>query len=117
LPTRTTLLSMKQHGKAVNQPGKSPKAKRHFGFKLRYLGLAFVVLWAAYEFWHVQAPELAHLNQQNAQLQNQLSTLQHQQTTLNKQVQELQSDTYIAKYATNHYNLILPGQVPFDLGH
>jgi cell division protein FtsB len=117
LQARTTLLPMRQNGKVTNQPGKPPGMKKRSRFKLRYLGVALVAGWAAYEFWHVQAPQLADLNQQHAQLQSQLSELERQQNTLNNQVHELQSDAYIAKYATSHYNLILPGQVPFDLGH
>jgi cell division protein FtsB len=108
---------MGQHLKVSNEPDRSRGVKRVSWVKLRYIGLALVVLWAAYEFWYVQAPELTLLNQQHAELQSQLTALQHQQHALNGQVLELQSDQYIAKYATSHYNLIVPGQVSFDLGH
>ena len=115
MPSRTTLVSMQNQTPKSDRPGKSPRKQTLF--KLRYVGLVIVLGWVAYEFFHVQAPELSQLRKQNAQLQSQLSTLEKQKSDLQNQVQNLQSDKYIEKYATTHFGLILPGQVPFDMSH
>lgn len=114
LPSRTTLVSMQNQAPKSNRSMNSPRKQTLL--KLRYVGLVIVIGWVAYEFFHVQAPELNRLSQQNAQLQNQLSTLQKQKGELQSQIQNLQSDKYVEKYATSHFGLILPGQVSFDMG-
>ncbi|WP_051663166.1 FtsB family cell division protein [Alicyclobacillus macrosporangiidus] len=84
-------------------------------FKLRYLMLATVCVWAAYHYWHVQRPQLTQLSAKQAQLEQQLAALQKQHDSLAQEAQQLQDDRYIARYASDHYNLVLPGQVPFDV--
>ncbi len=115
LPSRTTLLSMQNQTPNSHRPLKS--RRKQTLLKLRYVALVIVIGWVAYEFFHVQAPELNRLRKQNAQLQSQLSDLEKQKSDLQNQIQNLQSDKYIEKYATTHFGLILPGQVPFDMGH
>ncbi|MCL6517376.1 septum formation initiator family protein [Alicyclobacillus sp.] len=84
-------------------------------FKLRYLLLAAVCTWAGYHYWHVQRPQLEQLSSKQAKLESQLAALQKQHDQLVQQAQQLQDDRYIARYASDHYNLVLPGQVPFDI--
>jgi cell division protein FtsB len=52
-----------------------------------------------------------------AQLQQSLNAAAKQHAELVKQSNQLQDDSYIARYASEHYNLILPGQVAFDVKH
>src|SRR5579875_3394926 len=115
LPSRTTTLSADKYSSSSRKPDKS--SRKSSIFKLRYVILALICGWALYEYRYVQAPQLTTLRTQHEQLQSQLSSLQQQQSALKSQIQELQSNAFIEKYATEHYNLILPGQVPFDLGH
>jgi cell division protein FtsB len=91
------------------------RASKRPWMRLRYIAVIVVCGWAFYHYLHVQQPQLAQLNAKQTQLQGQLSTLQKQRDQLTKESQQLQNNTFIARYASQHYNLILPGQVAFDV--
>lgn len=84
-------------------------------FRVRYLAVAVVLVWALFRFWHVEMPQLSQLSRQQQALQTKLSSLQTQQGHLKTQVKEYQNDAFIAKYASEHLHLVLPGQVPFTV--
>ncbi|CAM3963108.1 FtsB family cell division protein [Alicyclobacillus pomorum] len=96
---------------------KSPAPRRRKWFRLRYIALLAVCGWATYYYWHVQYPQLKMLSMKQAQLQQSLNAAAKQHAELVKQSNQLQDDSYIARYASEHYNLILPGQVAFDVKH
>lgn len=83
--------------------------------RLRYVALIVICAWAAVYFLHEERPQLTQLKVQNQRLQNELGQMKAQQQTLQKQKQQLNDPSYIEKYATEHQNLVMPGQVPFDL--
>ncbi|MCL6637357.1 MAG: septum formation initiator family protein [Alicyclobacillus sp.] len=85
--------------------------------KLRYVLLVAVLVWAGYYEWRVEQPQLTQLQVKQQSLQSQLADLQKQHTELTRQAQQLQDDAYIARYASEHYNLSLPGQVTFEVKH
>lgn len=93
------------------------RKQRFSGIKLRYVVLLIVLAWAGYHYWSVQRPELLSLESQQSALKSQIATLQQKHTLLTHQVSELNSNRFIENYAANHFNLILPGQVPFDFSH
>jgi len=76
-----------------------------------------VLGWAVFYYWHTQYPQLSKLQNQENQLQQQVVTMQKQHDELVRQIQEFQNNAYVARYASEHFNLVLPGQVPFDVGH
>ncbi len=84
-------------------------------FRIRYLVLLLVLVWAGYDYLHVQLPQLRSLEAQEERLQVQLHTLDQQHANLSMQARQLQSDAYVAKYASERYNLVLPGQVAFTV--
>lgn|GEM_PF-3046092 len=90
---------------------------RRFPIKLRYVAVIVLCSIAAYHYWAVQRVQLQQLDQQQSRLQTQISSLQQQNTALTKEQKQLNDDTYIARYASEHYHLILPGQVAFNLTH
>jgi cell division protein FtsB len=85
--------------------------------KLRYVAVLAVWIWAAYHYWHTQYPQLQALSAKQADLEKQLAEASKQHDELLKQSQQLQDDAYIARYAADHYNLVLPGQVAFNVKH
>lgn len=85
--------------------------------KLRYVLTLGVLGWAGFYYWHTQYPELSRLQHQQQQLQSQVATMNQKHDELFRQVQEFQTNTYIARYASQHFNLVLPGQVPFNVQH
>jgi cell division protein FtsB len=91
-----------------------PQSKSRW-LKLRYLAVFAVCGWALYHYWHVQQPQLATLNAKQNTLTQQMAAMEKQRDELTKQAQQLQNKDYIARYASQHYNLILPGQVSFDV--
>jgi cell division protein FtsB len=86
-------------------------------FRLRYVAVLIVVIWGAYQYFHVQRAEYQALKSREAALQAQLQAMQEKQKDLEQQAQELQSDDYIARYASQHFNLVMPGQVSFVVHH
>jgi cell division protein FtsB len=93
------------------------RSRRKPWLRLRYVLLVVVCGWAGIHYFTVQYPEWKALEVQNVQLNHQLSQLNQQQTELHQQVQQLNSKAYIEKYATEHFDLILPGQVSFNMAH
>ncbi|MCL6548715.1 MAG: hypothetical protein K6T30_07375 [Alicyclobacillus sp.] len=85
--------------------------------KLRYIALAVVCGWAFYYYDQVQRPQLAHLLSQQQRLEAELHSATVQQAELRQKVQEFQNDDFIARYASQRFNLILPGQVSFNIQH
>lgn len=86
-------------------------------FRLRYLLLALVCGWALFHYWTVQRPAVEELTAKHQQLQKQMASLTEKQAELSKRVQQLNDPAYIAQYASERFNLILPGQIPFDFSH
>lgn len=97
--------------------GRATAPVRRRKIRLRYVALILVCGWALYYYWHVQYPQLRMLQQKQAQLQQTLDAANRQHAELVEQSKQLQNDQYIAKYASEHYNLILPGQVAFNVSH
>jgi cell division protein FtsB len=89
------------------------RAPRVRWLKLRYLAPVVIGGWAAYYYLHTLHPQLLALQQQHQALTQQLTTLRRQHDQLAQEARNLQSDAYVAKYASEHFNLVLPGQVPF----
>jgi cell division protein FtsB len=102
---------------AYPRGAKSSASRRPKWFKLRYIALLVVCGWATYYYWHVQYPQLKMLSAKQAQLQQSLDAATKQHAALVQQSTQLQDDSYIAQYASQHYNLILPGQIAFDVKH
>jgi cell division protein FtsB len=75
------------------------------------------VIWGAYQYFHVQRAEYQALENREAELRAQLQAMQQKQKDLEEQAQELQSDSYIARYASQNFNLVMPGQVSFVVHH
>ncbi|MBX5437520.1 MAG: septum formation initiator family protein [Alicyclobacillaceae bacterium] len=86
-------------------------------FKWRYVFLALVCAWACYHYTHVQRPQLQALRTQEQQLEQRLRAATREQAKLRQQVEEFQNDQFIARYASEHYNLIGPGEVSFSVEH
>jgi len=91
--------------------------RRVFPIKGRYLAVLLVGGWALYYHFHLQSPQLQALQSKAASLQGQLAEAEKEHARLVKQAQEFQNDDFIARYASERYNLILPGQVAFDVKH
>ncbi|QSO50599.1 septum formation initiator family protein [Alicyclobacillus curvatus] len=91
--------------------------RRNPTFRLRYVLLAAVFVWAGYHYFTKQLPEYHALKGQETALTKQLQTLQGQHQALQKQEVQLQDPAYIMQYAAQHYNLVVPGQVSFDISH
>jgi cell division protein FtsB len=91
--------------------------RRKTPLRLRYLVVFAVFGWAIYHYAFVQYPEWRSLMQTHATLTTQIETLQTEQHMLKNQIADLHSNTYIVGYAAKHFNLILPGQVPFNMAH
>lgn len=83
--------------------------------RLRYVALIAVFGWASMYFLHEERPQLTQLQAQNQRLKTELGQMKTRQQALQKQKQQLSDPSYIEKYATEHQNLVMPGQVPFDL--
>jgi len=90
---------------------------RRFPFKLRYLTVLVLCGIAAYHYWTVQKVELTELNQEQQHLQTQVINLKAQRSELAKEQKQLNDKAYIERYASEHYHLILPGQVAFNISH
>ncbi|MBX6352656.1 MAG: septum formation initiator family protein [Thermoflavifilum sp.] len=91
-------------------PAHLPRAR---WLKLRYLAPIAVCVWGTYYYLHTLHPQLVALQQQQQALSQQLQTLQAKNNELAQQARNLQDDAYVAKYAGEHFNLVMPGQVPF----
>jgi cell division protein FtsB len=89
--------------------------KRHPLLRIRYAALILICGWAVFYYLHTERPQLLKLQAQHQQLQSQLSQLKSQQQTLAQEKQQLNSKSYIEKYAADHYGRSMPNQVPFDL--
>jgi len=116
-------LASKLASLSVANPVSTKTAKQTFRskslkvLKLRYLLVGGVLGWAAFYYWHTQYPQLSKLQDQQNHLELQVATMQKQHDELVRQIQEFQNDAYVARYASEHFNLVLPGQVPFDVQH
>lgn len=102
---------------AYKREAQQAASRRPKWLKLRYITVLCVCVWAVYFYWHTQYPQLQQLSAKQANLQQELSAANKQQTDLIQKSKQLQDDHYIARYASEHYNLILPGQVAFDMKH
>jgi cell division protein FtsB len=114
LPRIATLPSANHSSKQNMSPARSRRVK---WLKLRYIAVLLVWGWAGYYYWHTQYPQLHALSAKQAELEQKLQAASKQHAELLKQSQQLQDDAYIARYASEHYNLILPGQVAFNVKH
>ncbi|MDP9729760.1 FtsB family cell division protein [Alicyclobacillus tolerans] len=85
--------------------------------RLRYVALCVVFAYAVIHYETVQRPILQQLEVQHQQLNNQLSQLKTQNTYLKNRVQQLNNPSFIEKYATDHFGLIVPGQIPFTVAN
>ncbi|MCL6454561.1 MAG: septum formation initiator family protein [Alicyclobacillus sp.] len=83
--------------------------------RIRYLVVALVLLWAGYHYWVQVRPEAVALQSKEAALTKQLAALRAQHQQLQVQAKRLQDKNYVLTYAAEHYNIVLPGQVPFVL--
>ncbi len=83
--------------------------------RLRYLLLLASLAFAAYDYLHIQLPQLTQLSSQSRQLERQVAALKQQQAELQARIRQLQDDAFIARYASEHFNLVLPGQVAFTV--
>jgi len=115
-PRTASVHSNVSNGSRQRRPSKDAKSVMA-SFRLRYILLAIVCGWVAFHYWTVQRPDLAALNAKHQQLQTQMASLTAKKVQLTQQVQQLNDPAYIAQYASQHYNLILPGQVSFDFSH
>ncbi|MCL6444792.1 MAG: septum formation initiator family protein [Alicyclobacillus sp.] len=97
--------------------GQSPHVRRTRTprLRLRYVALAAVCGWAVYYYAHVQRTQLVQLQQKEASLRAQLKAATATQVALKRKVAEFQNDTFIARYASEQFHLIQPGQVSFVL--
>ena len=91
------------------------RLKRFPFFRVRYLLVAIVLVWAGYHYFAVQLPQYQALKSQEATLTKQLHTLQAKHQQLQKQETELKDPAYILQYAAKKYNLVAPGQVAFNV--
>ncbi|WP_169794208.1 FtsB family cell division protein [Alicyclobacillus shizuokensis] len=98
-------------------PRTAERPRRWRFLKLRYVGLALVVAWGAYDYLYVEKPRLDALSHQQAQLQTHLHRLQQERADLKRQIQELHDKDYIAREATHEFHLVAPGGVPFSVEH
>ncbi|MCL6632535.1 MAG: septum formation initiator family protein [Alicyclobacillus herbarius] len=98
-------------------PRAAKRPRRRHIFKLRYIGLACIAAWGAFDYFHVEKPRLDALLQKQSQLEAQLNDLKQQRTDLKQQIQELHDKDYIARYATHEFHLVSPGEVPFSVQH
>lgn len=89
--------------------------KKSLIFRLRYLAVIVICAWAAYDYMHVERPQIIELQVQHKQLESQLTSLKNQQQSLQKEKQQLNSKSFIEKYATEHNDLVMPNQIPFNL--
>jgi hypothetical protein len=89
--------------------------ERRARVKLRYVAVLAVFVWAIYYYWHVQHRELVALSVKSSQLQAQLVAAQSEHAHLQSLADEFQNKVYIERYATQHFNLILPNQVAFTV--
>lgn len=95
----------------------TPSITKRSSFKLRYVIVLLVCGWAAYHYWSVQHAQLVRLQGQMSTLQTNLNQAKLRQTALTKQVAEFQNTSFIARYASQQFNLIEPKQVSFELTH
>lgn len=84
--------------------------------RIRYLLVAGVVVWAGIHYAHQRASLFA-LQTKQASLTHQLTALQSQHDKLMTQSKEFQDKNFIISYAEKEFNLVLPGQVSFDIRH
>jgi cell division protein FtsB len=112
---RIAILPSANHSSKPNAA--SARSRRFKWLKLRYIAVLVVWIWAAYYYWHTQYPQLQALSAKQAELEKQLAAASKQHADLLKQSQQLQDDAYIARYASDHFNLVLPGQVAFNVKH
>lgn len=108
--TRRTLSSL-----SALAPNRQPAGRRFP--KLRYVAVFIVCGWALYHYWHVQHPQLAQLQRQQQQLQTEVATMQQRHVALQREITEFHDNSFIARYASQHFGLYLPGQVSFTVRH
>lgn len=99
------------------RPQQATHRKRRRFVRLRYVLVVGVVVWAGHHYLYHQLPQLGQLQAQQTKLTQQLASLRQQHQTLQNQEQEFKNPAYIAKYAAEHYGVVLPNQIPFTLGH
>lgn len=88
---------------------------RKRGIRIRYLVVLGVVIWAGYHYLVQQRPQVEAMQVQQRNLTNQLAALKHQHQVLQLQSKQLQDKSYIMQYAARQFNLVLPGQVSFNV--
>lgn len=98
-----------------SKPERGSRQKAQPWFKIRYLAVLVVLVWAGIRFWHVEMPQVTQLAQQKHQLESQLKNLQTQQSKLQVQVAEFKNNSFLAAYAGQHYQMVAPGQVMFTV--
>lgn len=86
-------------------------------FRIRYVFVVAVLVWAAYHYFMTQLPQYQALQHQQATLTKQLRGLQTEHQQLQTQQAQLQDKSYVLQYAAKKYNLIMPGQVAFNVNH
>jgi cell division protein FtsB len=101
----------------VNSNIQSRRAPRRSLIRIRYVAVLGVFGWAVFHYWYVQSPQLAQLTLKQKHMESQLHTMNQQAQNLKTQINELNSNSFILGYASRHYNVILPGQVAFDVKH
>lgn len=84
-------------------------------FKVRYLVVLAILVYAAIYLWHSEVPQLQALEQQQHTLSTQLAALQQQQTNLKRQVAEYHNKSFLEAYASRHLHLVLPGEKLFTV--
>lgn len=97
--------------------GDAAARHRFVKFRLRYVMVAAVVVWAGYHYFTTQLPQYRALKTQEASLTKQLHGLQTQHKVLQTEQAQLGDKSYVLQYAAKKYNLIEPGQVAFNLSH
>ncbi|BCJ87399.1 FtsB family cell division protein [Effusibacillus dendaii] len=78
---------------------------------VRMLFLIVFSLWAAYTFLFSMLPNKLRLDREHAELQQQLEQARQTEQKLTQDVNNLQSDFYIARLARKYYNMIKEGEV------
>lgn len=92
-----------------------PYSQRKPVIRIRYLLVLAVVVWAGFHYWTQQRPQAEELQTKQQNLTKQLAMLKQQHQQLQVQSKQLQDKSFIMGYAARQYNLVLPGQVSFDV--
>lgn len=89
------------------------RTRRKPVIKLRYVAVGVVLVWGCYHYLHVQHAQYVALQRQAQQLTAKLQSEQSKSQELAREVKEFNDNDFIARYASQHLDLIEPGQVPF----